>query len=101
MKRIINGRKYDTGTAELLGRWNNGCYTTDLDYEAEDLYRKRNGEFFMYCDSGPRGTYAVPDCGGMAGGDAIVPLEVAQARAWAERHLSADKYEDIFGEVEE
>ena len=47
MKVIINGRKYDTETARLLGEVMNenasiGCPVFD------NLYRKKTGEFFRY-----------------------------------------------------
>lgn len=47
MKVIINGRKYDTETARLLGKVMNenasiGCPVFD------ELYRKKTGEFFQY-----------------------------------------------------
>ena len=38
---------------------------------------------------------------GYSGGTEIIPVSEEEARDWAERHLSADKYEDIFGEVTE
>ena len=34
-------------------------------------------------------------------GEEIQPLTVDEAKAWAEEHLDADEYEEIFGEVEE
>lgn len=87
MKVIINGRKYDTETARLLGRIMNenasiGCPVFD------ELYRKKTGEFFQYLW---REFY----------GDEIVPLTEQEAREWTEEHSSVDLYEEIFGEVEE
>ena len=36
-----------------------------------------------------------------SGGEDIIPLTESEARKWAERHCTADEYEEIFGEVEE
>ncbi len=41
MKKIINGKKYDTETATRLADWNNGGYCK------ETLYQKHTGEYFM------------------------------------------------------
>ena len=51
MKKIINGKVYDTSTAERVGGWNNNCSTSDFGYCSEDLYRKRTGEFFLFARS--------------------------------------------------
>ena len=100
MKKIINGKKYDTETAEWISSYDvtNGKFS---DYE-EDLYRKRTGEFFLAGEGGPASKYSQPygDHGSQSG-KGIIPLTEEEAREWVEMHCSADKYEDIFGEVEE
>ena len=35
------------------------------------------------------------------GGSKIMPLTVEEAKEWAEEHLNADTYIELFGEVEE
>mgnify|MGYP004650986583 CR=1 FL=1 len=100
MKKIINGKKYDTATAEKLGFFDNN----ELGFSSveETLYRKRTGEFFLLGEGGPMSKYAVSTGGGnWAGGTAIIPLSWESARAWAEEHLDAAAYEAIFGEVTE
>ena len=101
MKKIINGKVYDTDTAERVGSWDNGKYTNDLYYCSEDLYRKRTGEFFLYGEGGPGSKYAV-SCGSnsWSGGEKIIPLTYDAAQKWAEC-LSGEEYEAIFGTVEE
>ena len=51
MKKIINGKMYNTETAKCLSEWCNGHYG-DLTYVEETLYRKRTGEYFLYGLSG-------------------------------------------------
>ena len=102
MKKVINGKVYDTETAELVARWSNGQSTSDFDYCAEDLYRKRTGEFFIHGDGGASSKYAVSYGNGFwGGGEKITPLTYEAAQKWAEEHLSGEKYEAIFGEVAE
>lgn len=101
MKKIINGRRYDTETAKALG-YDDYLYPSDFGYWAETLYRKNTGEFFLYGTGGPASKYA--ESIGMnqwSGGSKIIPLSVEAAQKWAEEHLSADEYEKIFGEVTE
>lgn len=101
-KKIINGRKYDTETAKLVGEWANMHYVTDLNYESESLYVKRNGEYFLLGEGNARSRYAKP-CGdgNWIGAWEITPLTYDAARRWAEEHLDADEYEAVFGEVSE
>lgn len=102
MKKIINNRLYDTDSAKLVGHWDNGRYGRDLDRCAEDLYRKRTGEFFLHGDGGARSKYAVSNGNNnWSGGEQIIPLSYEAAREWAEEHLTSDAYETVFGPVVE
>ena len=102
MKRIIDGRKYDTDTAEEVAESRHGC-ESDFDYYEETLYRKRTGEYFLHGWGHAASRYAeyVKEAGAWGAGAAIAPLTYDQAREWAERELSAEEYESIFGEVSE
>ena len=59
LKKIINGKVYDIGTAEHVGEWSNEHYTNDSNYCSEDLYRKKTGEFFLHGVGGAYSKYAV------------------------------------------
>lgn len=102
MKKIINGKVYDTEAAERVGSWDNGKSSNDFYRSEESLYRKRTGEFFLYGYGGANTKYAV-SCGSNSwtGGKKIIPLDYESAQKWTGEHLSADKYEEIFGIVEE
>lgn len=101
MKQIINGKKYDTGTAEKVGSWSNCCSCRDFSSCTEELYRKRTGEYFLYGSGGPMSKYSQSYGNTTSGGEKIIPMTEAEARKWAEKHLDGDEYEEIFGEVEE
>ena len=45
MKKIINGKTYNTETAKEISEWSEGVYR-DFTYIGETLYRKRTGEYF-------------------------------------------------------
>lgn len=102
MKKIINGKKYDTETAHEVGSWDNGLYSSDFGMMTETLYRKRTGEYFLYGYGGPTTRYASQEGNGSYGyGESIEPLTVDAAMSWAEERLGADEYESEFGEIGE
>ncbi len=102
MKKIINGKMYNTETAEYIGRFDNGLPHNDFNYYREEFYRKRTGEFFVCGEGGPASPYCkYLDDGWRGYGYDIVPLELYEAKEWAEKYLSADRYVELFGEVEE
>lgn len=101
MKKIIRGKKYDTDTAELVGEYQ---YSNprDFHYLYEELYRKRTGEFFLYGTGGPMSKYSESvGQNEWSGSEAITPLDLNDAKDWVEEHCDADKYEELFGVVED
>ena len=101
MKKIINGKKYDTDTAKCVADWENGYGHSDFQYMEEQLYRKRTGEFFLHGEGGAMTQYAESYGNEYCGGEKIIPISESEAKEWAENHLDGDTYEDIFGAVEE
>lgn len=102
MKKIINGKLYDTETATYLGGWCSNVPRSDFSYLEESLYQKRSGEFFLFGCGMAATRYAKGDgCGNYGYGEKIIPLTWDAARDWAEERLSADKYEEVFGPVSE
>lgn len=102
MKKIINGKRYDTETATSIGWYSNNLSYNDLDYKEETLYKKRTGEYFLCGEGGARSDYArYTDDGHWAHGEEIRPISWEGARQWAEKHLSAEAYEAEFGEIQE
>ena len=102
MKKIINGKLYDTDTAALVGEWDNGLYGDRLNQCYEELYRKRTGEYFLHGWGGPMTKYSVSVGNNeWSGGEVIIPLTVQSAMEWAQEKLSGEDYQKIFGEIEE
>lgn len=101
MKKIINGKRYDTETAKLVGEASNSN-RTDFRYWSEELYQKITGEFFLYGVGGAASKYnrAVGQ-NEWTGGEEIRPLNLKEAQEWAEKYLDGDEYEEIFGAIEE
>lgn len=101
MKKIINGKKYDTETATEVGSYWNYRGNTDFSHVYEVLYRKKTGEFFLYGEGGPNTRYRQCYGSGYGSGEKIIPYTREEAMEWAEENLDAEEYEEIFGEVEE
>ncbi len=89
MKKIIDGRMYDTEKARKVGGWCNGWGGSD--YVSEQLFKKRTGECFLERENGEY----VDD---LFYSDEIAPLSYDQARKWAEGRLDADEYAAAFGD---
>ena len=101
MKKIINGKLYNTDTAKQLGEWVNDI-TDNLNWVSETLYQKQRGEFFLHGEGGPRSKYAESiGQGSWSSGEKIIPLSYDAAQAWAEEYLDANAYQAAFGPVEE
>lgn len=90
MRRIINGRKYDTETAKHI------CYLDATRQTNErELFRKKTGEFFIYEEVFCTG-FGLDALGGR-----IEPINLEVAKILCEKYLSVASYERLFGPVEE
>ena len=102
MKKIINGKLYNTETASVIGWWHNTSDRRNFDFCEETLYKKRTGEYFLHGEGGPRSEYAVSEGNEWySGGEKIMPMTPGEAQKWAEKYLDADEYMEEFGEVSE
>jgi hypothetical protein len=102
MKKIINGKVYDTEKAKQVASYSNAGSWRDFQHYEETLYLKKTGEYFLFGEGGPMTRYARSEGqNSWTGGERIEPLTYAAAKEWAEEHLTASEYESIFGEVEE
>lgn len=93
MKKIINGKKYDTDTATFFHQ--EVIEDNNVIKEFKDFYQKKNGEIFMHHWQ----ENAIEK-----GFDHIViwyPDEQIDLKLLLEKFLSVEKYEEIFGEVSE
>ena len=100
MKRIINGKRYNTDTAKFLG-YVGYSHPGDFSFWKETLYIKKTGEFFLHCIGGAMSRYARRiGLDEWTGGEEIHPLSPEEAQKWAEENLEAEEYEAIFKAIE-
>ena len=99
MKAIIKGKRYNTETAEWIASYHNGCTTSDFKYLSEDLYRTKNGNWFIAGEGGPMTTYARHvGNGNKSGGKKIIPLTQDDVIQWLEQHEETEVLETYFPE---
>lgn len=102
MKKVINGKMYNTETAKEVGYWDNRYPTNDFNWCSETLYKKKTGEFFIYGEGGALSEYSRKvGQHQWSGGSNIIPLTYDETQEWVEEKLDGEDYEKIFGEVEE
>ena len=102
MKKIINGARYSTETAKKMAEWESSRSYSDFGYFSESLYRTKSGKWFLHGSGNAASPYASYDPNGnSSSGEEIIPLSEENAMKWAERKLSGEEYEEIFGEVSE
>ena len=83
MKKIIDGKLYDTSKAECIadeGRSLHNFYST-----SEALYRTASGAWFIHGESSAGGKYSKWNGNSCGWGEDIVPLEPDEVLAWAEQ----------------
>jgi|SRR6185436_20117362 hypothetical protein len=102
MKRIIDGKRYNTETATWIGEASWGGSWSDFSHWEADLYKTPRGNFFLAGKGGPMTMWAQPiGNNGRTGGSGIIPLDAGDAREWAERHLGTRAVEEHFGDMVE
>ena len=96
MKKIVEGKRYDTETATLIGEYGSGSHG-DFERIHEGLYRTRTKNYFVSGTGGPKTRYSVQveqNC--WSGSSDIYPLTKDEALEWAQAHLDAQEIEDEF-----
>lgn len=84
MKKVINGKLYNTDTAKQIGYDNDNPTGNWYEY----LYQKKTGEFFIEHWDAWNGCY-------------IDPISFREAQEWVEKHMDGDDYCNLFGEPDE
>jgi len=99
MKRIVNGKVYNTETAELVHEWWNGRSTSDFRHRSKDLYRTKKGAWFILHAGGPMTDMAV-SCGSnnYTGSKSIEPISEGDVLAFLETHGGEEVLEKYFAD---
>jgi hypothetical protein len=92
MKRVIDGKLYNTETAELIHEWSNGMSSSDFKHCEEALYHTAKGAWFLVGEGGALSSYAQSaGSNSWTGGERLQPLTDLEAKRWLEdREADAD-----------
>ncbi len=91
MQQIINGKRYNTETAALIGNYFNGLGSGDFRHLDESLYITKSGAFFINGEGGAMTRWSQPVGNMTGGGDGIIVCTTAEALEWCEsHHIDAD-----------
>ena len=97
MRKVIEGKLYNTETAEMVADDSYSNYG-DLQYWSEEIYRTQKGNWFLAGEGGAMSKYAQAiGQNEVGGGSAIIPLTEGEALAWLEDHAcDPEAYEEYF-----
>ena len=97
MKKVIDGKVYDTDTATEIHEWDNGYSSDNFHWCSETLYRTSKGAFFLYGEGGAMSPYSrrVGD-NSFGGGRNIQVLTDEEAIEWLGEHDGSDKILELF-----
>lgn len=94
MKKIVNGKMYNTSTAEYIAsNGSRGLSPSDFNYVENDLYKKKTGEFFI-----TKGFYVM--CEGWKS-EIKTNVTEKEVKKFLENGNHIEEYEKLFGEPEE
>lgn len=97
MKKIIEGFRYDTGKAELIGRYDSGHPQSDFQWWTASLYRTKQAKrFFLAGEGGPMTQFSRRVGDSIGYGEKIIPMSAEEALEWAERYLEPEEFESFF-----
>jgi len=106
MKKVVDGLKYDTGKAELIGEYDNvgdgASSTTDFKHYELGIYRTKSGRYFLAGEGGPMSMFAHSiDQNSWSGGSDIIPLSKEEAYEYAEKYFDEETISEYFGDMVE
>jgi hypothetical protein len=97
MKKIIDGKRYDTETATFVASASANCSTSDFGWWEESLFVTKKGAWFTHGKGGPMTSYGVTEYGSTHGSEDIRPKIKDEAKSWLEKHDFVGSLEEYFG----
>ena len=101
MKKVINGKVYNTETAIKVAGWDNGIFSNDFRNCSEELYKTKKEAWFLYGKGGAMSKYSVSHGNSVSGGSDIIAFSKTEAYNWLEEKHEIEAIEEHFGSLEE
>lgn len=87
MKKVIDGKTYNTDTAKLIVAKDSNLPHNDLDYWYEELYQTKDGDYFIYGEGGAASFFSRPRPSDWSGpGEDIFPISKEIAEDYIKDH---------------
>jgi hypothetical protein len=99
MIKIIDGKRYNTETAELIFKWTNGMVGS-FKYREKELYRTKNGNWFLYHYGGPMTDMAIPTgLNEWSGSEDIEPVDENEVFDFLQKYNGYEALEKYFPDM--
>ena len=99
MKAIVDGLRYDTEKAELVGECETpGMGRSDFKYWSAGLYKTKSGRFFLAGEGHALTRFAAHTGEGASWGENLIPMGTDEALSWAEDFLDVETIEAVFSD---
>lgn len=99
MKKVIDGKMYNTETAEFIGEYDNGLGGGDFNSLWEGLYVTKKGTYFIAGEGGAMTRYAKGNGDSMWGSEDIEVITKEGALAWCEENNLVETIEEHFADM--
>jgi hypothetical protein len=97
MRKIIDGKTYNSETADKIGEWDNGLGVSDFRHCAEGLYKTKKGAFFIQGKGGAMSSWSESNGNTTWGSSGIRAVTEESALSWCENHdIDVDVVEKHF-----
>ena len=102
MIKIIDGKRYNTDTAEEIFKWTNGKFG-NFEYREKTLFRTKKGNWFIYHYGGPLTDMAIPaEFNSWSSSEDIEPISDEDAYDFLEKYNGYKAIEIYFpNQIEE
>lgn len=97
MQKVIDGKRYNTETATLIGNIGSKMMSDFTSWGIELFKAPRSGTYFLHEWGGPMTIYAERRGRDRIGGEKITPLDDEAAFEWAQNNLDGDEVMAEFG----
>ena len=96
MKRVIEGKVYNTETATKVAEYWNQLGRGDFNAIEEDLYVTKKGNWFMYYYGGANTGYSISTGGYASSGEGLKALSDNEAFEWLQKNEETQAIETYF-----
>jgi len=94
MIKVIDGKRYNTDTAEHVYGHDNGRGSSDFRWRTKDLYRTKSGAWFLVHEGGPLTDMACQVAGGLGYGEDLEAITENDAYGFLQAHSTDDKAQE-------